>query len=73
MNKILNSHSLFLGSIHGVEVAGEAEFTVPAEGGSFQWEGYGLRLHVPKDSLPAGTAECQDQHQSESLWAVSAS
>ena len=39
-------------------MAGEAEFTVSTEGGSFQWEGYGLRLHVSKDSLPAGMGEC---------------
>ena len=38
---------------------GEVEFTVSTEGGPFQWKGYGLRLHVPKDSLPPGTAECR--------------
>ena len=38
---------------------GEVEFTVSTEGGSFEWKGYGLRLHVPKDSLSAGTAECR--------------
>ena len=40
-------------------MAGEAEFTVSTEGGLFHWEGYGLRLHVIEDSLPAGTAECR--------------
>ena len=49
----------FPGSVHGVEVAGEVEFTVSTEGGSFHLEGYGLRLHVPKDSLPAGMGECK--------------
>ena len=39
-------------------MAGEAEFTVSTEGGSFQWTGYGLRLHVSKDSLPPGTTVC---------------
>ena len=38
---------------------GEVEFTVSTGGGSFEWKGYGLRLHVPKDSLSAGTAECR--------------
>ena len=38
---------------------GETEFTVPTEGGSFEWKGYGLRLHVPKDSLPPGVRECR--------------
>ena len=54
-----HSHSHFPGSIQGVEVTGEAEFTVSTEGGSFQWKGYGLRLHVSKDSLPPGTTECR--------------
>ena len=40
-------------------MVGEAEFTVSAEGGSFQWEGYGLKLHVSKDSLSPGKAECR--------------
>ena len=40
-------------------MVGEAEFTVSTEGGSFPWEGYGLRLHVSKDSLPAGLGECR--------------
>ena len=40
-------------------MAGEAEFTVSTEGGSLQWKGYGLRLHVPDDSLPPGMRECK--------------
>ena len=40
-------------------MAGEAEFTISTEGGSFQWKGYGLRLHVSKDSLPPGMRECK--------------
>ena len=40
-------------------MTGEAEFTVSTEGGTFQWKGYGLRLHVSKDSLPAGMGECR--------------
>ena len=37
---------------------GETEFTVTTQGGSFEWKGYGLRLHVPKGNLPAGMGEC---------------
>ena len=40
-------------------MAGEAEFIVSTEEGSFQWKGYGLRLNVSKDSLPPGIAECR--------------
>ena len=37
----------------------ETEFIVPNQGGSFEWKGYGLRLHVPEDSLRAGVKECR--------------
>ena len=40
-------------------MAGEAEFTVSTEGGLFQWKGYGVKLNVPKDSLPPGMEECK--------------
>ena len=29
------------------------------KGGSFDWNGYGLKLHVPRDSLPAGFDVCE--------------
>ena len=38
---------------------GETEFTVPNQGGSFEWKGYGLRLHVPEDNLLPGLRECR--------------
>ena len=38
---------------------GETKFTVPAQGGLFEWSGYGLRLYVPKDSLPTSVEECR--------------
>ena len=38
---------------------GETKFTVPIQEGSFEWKGYGLRLYVPKDSLPPGVRECR--------------
>jgi len=44
--------------IRGVEVIGETHFTVPNKGGSFEWKGYGVRLGVPKNSIPASMAEC---------------
>ena len=37
----------------------KTEITFLNKGGTFEWRGYGLRLHVPKDSLPAGTVECR--------------
>ena len=38
---------------------GETDFVVHTEGGFFEWTGYGLRLCVSKDSLPAGMEECR--------------
>ena len=35
------------------------KFIVPTQGASFEWEGYGLKLHVPEGSLPIGMRECQ--------------
>ena len=40
-------------------MVGETKFTVPTQGGSFVWKGYGLRLHVPEGSLPADMGECR--------------
>jgi len=42
-------------------VIGETEFTVPTDGGTFEWKGYGLKLHVPEHSysLQANSEECR--------------
>lgn len=45
--------------MEGVEVIGETEFTVPVQGGSFEWRGYGLKLHVPEGNLQAGMTICR--------------
>ena len=52
-------HAHFSGYIRGIQVIGETKFTFTTEGGSFEWKGYGLRLHVPEDSLPADMEECR--------------
>ena len=49
----------FPDSICGVEVIGKAEFIVPTKEVSFEWRGYGLRLHIPEGSLPPGMEECR--------------
>ena len=46
------------GPIRGVEVIGEKELTVSTQEFSFEWKGYGLRLHFPKGSLPLSMGEC---------------
>ena len=35
------------------------EFTVSAQVTKYEWEGYGLRLHVPEGSLPGGMTNCR--------------
>ena len=59
------SYTLFLhaattisGPIRGVEVVGKTEFTVSTQGGHFEWDGYGLKFHVPEGGLPGGTGKC---------------
>ena len=37
----------------------ETKITFPDQGGTFEWRGYGLRLHVPKGSFPHGMKECR--------------
>ena len=51
--------SYFTVSIYGVEVIGEVEFTIPTQGVSFEWKGFGLRLYVPEGSLPPGVGKCK--------------
>ena len=37
----------------------ETEISFLDQGGTFEWRGYGLRVHVPKGSLPRGMEECK--------------
>ena len=47
------------GPIHGVEVVGITEFTVPTHGINFEWNEYGLKLRVSEGSLPVGVEKCK--------------
>ena len=42
----------------GVEVCAETTKVVTNDQLSFYWEGYGLRLNIPKGSLPKGVEQC---------------
>ena len=35
------------------------EFAIPTQGGHFEWEGYGFKLHVQEGSLPSNIGECK--------------
>ena len=42
----------------GVEVCGKTTVVVTNDPQSFTWEGYGLKLHIPKGCLPVGMEQC---------------
>ena len=42
----------------GVEVCAETTVVVTNNQQSFDWKGYGLKLYIPKGSLPAGMEQC---------------
>ena len=45
--------------LRGAEVVAETTFTLTQEARSFEFKGYGFKLHVPKGSLPAEVSETQ--------------
>ena len=45
--------------LRGAEVVSETTFTLTREQQSFEFKGYGFKLHVPKGSLPAELSETQ--------------
>ena len=49
----------FTGHLRGAEVVAETTFTLTPEAQSFEFTGYGFKLHVPKCSLPAKVSETQ--------------
>ena len=52
-------NTYFSDSIRGVGVIGETAFTIPNQGAALEWEGNGMKLHVPEGSLPVGMGECK--------------
>ena len=49
----------FTGHLRGAKVVAETTFTLTPEAQSFEFTGYGFKLHVPKCSLPAKVSETQ--------------
>ena len=45
--------------LRGAQVVAETTFTLTPEQQSFEFTGYGFKLHVPEDSLPAEVSETQ--------------
>ena len=47
------------GYIRGVDVLEQASITLsPGKEQSFEWKGYGFRIHIPKGALPTDISEC---------------
>lgn len=47
------------GYLHGLDIIGETSLLVTNKSQNFHWAGYGMKLHVPESSLPAGVEECR--------------
>ena len=45
------------GCLRGVDVIGETSLSVTNEAQTFHWAGYGIKLHIPPASLPAGVGQ----------------
>ena len=50
---------IFPDYLRGVDVIGETNILVTNQAQSFKWVGYGLKIHVPKEALPADLEECR--------------
>ena len=50
---------IFPDYLRGVDVIGETSILVTNQAQSFKWVGYGLKIHVPKEALPADLEECR--------------
>ena len=50
-------HGILL-DLPGVEVIGQTSLVITSSAQTFQWTGYGFKLHVPEDSLPVDVDSC---------------
>ena len=47
------------GYLCGVDVVAETNFEVTSRAHNYEWRGYGVKLHVQQDSLPADCRQCR--------------
>ena len=47
------------GYLRGVDVVAETSFEVTSQAHTYEWRGYGVKLHVQQDSLPADCPQCR--------------
>ena len=50
---------LFCSDLPGVEAVAHTRVIITNSSQTFVWDGYGFKLHIPQDSLPAGVDQCQ--------------
>lgn len=48
-----------LGHLEGMDVIAETSVLITNQAQNFNWAGYGLKLRIPQQSLPAGLEECR--------------
>ena len=56
---LLPSPSLPPGYLRGVDVVAETSFEVTSQALTYDWRGYGVKLHIQQDSLPADCPQCR--------------
>ena len=57
--RITFSYVNISGFLRGVDVIAETSVLITNQAQTFNWAGYGLKLDVPKGTLPAGLEECR--------------
>ena len=50
---------LFAGYLRGLNAIGEISVLITSKAQTFNWEGYGLKLHIPPAALPPGMKQCE--------------
>ena len=50
---------MFTDYLKGLNVIGDISVLITSKAQTFHWVGYGLKLHIPQGSLPAGLNQCE--------------
>ena len=52
-------YNIFTDYLRGLNVIGEVSILITSKAQTFHWAGYGLKLHIPQEALPAGLKQCE--------------
>ena len=61
---LLSSTSPPPGYLRGVDVIAKTSFEVTSQAHTYEWRGYGVKLHIQQDSLPADCRQCRVEMRS---------